>query len=64
LDRNSHHRNDHYTGLKLIVGMGQTQHGFKNSAIAIRVMFTSLHAMKKYESDPEILEYCFLAIGD
>lgn len=63
LDTHSHHRNDCYTGFKLIVGMGQTQHGYKNSVIAIRVMFTSIHMSKKYESDPDLLEYCFLAIG-
>eukprot|EP00597_Dinobryon_sp_UTEXLB2267_P006584 CAMPEP_0170093198 /NCGR_PEP_ID=MMETSP0019_2-20121128/26341_1 /TAXON_ID=98059 /ORGANISM="Dinobryon sp., Strain UTEXLB2267" /LENGTH=656 /DNA_ID=CAMNT_0010313939 /DNA_START=331 /DNA_END=2302 /DNA_ORIENTATION=- len=63
LDKHSHHRNDTYTGLKLIVGMGQTQHGYKNSAIALRVMFTSIHALKKYESDPEVLEYSFLAMA-
>eukprot|EP01036_Dinobryon_divergens_P030135 gene30135-39332_t len=56
LDAHPQHRYDTIKGLKLVSSIGHTQNGFKNSAIAIRVMRTSLKACTTYiQSDPEIV---------
>jgi hypothetical protein len=64
LDTNPHHMGDYIIGLKIIVGIAHTQHGFKNSAIALRAMFTSLHALRVFDFEPEVIQYSFLALGE
>jgi hypothetical protein len=47
-----------------VSSIGHTQNGFKNSAIAIRVMRTGLKACNTYmRSDAEIAQYALLSIG-
>ena len=57
------HNDDHRIGLRLLVGLGQNQGGFKNSKLALRVLELAIKVLKTFECDPKCIQYSFILLG-
>ena len=63
LETNSQYRAEFEGGLRLLLGVGQNGHGFKNVTTTLRVATVALKAISTYDMDPDICAPAFTLIG-
>ena len=63
LESHYYYHSEFEVGLRLLMGVGQNNHGFKNTATTLRVATVALKALKTYSMDADVATYAFTLIG-